>query len=412
MRTIHRHLLLPVALLALLVSPAAVIGADENAARTFTTVGVDDACQAAVAFLLAHQDEHGFFSDENPNRGGRIEADDRGALVRVPRHSAAMTALAIMGMSSVGHQPTDPTPEGRAMAKALDFMVREELQTAQGYYGQRDGSRMYGHGIITLMLAEMVGMGADEQQDLLLRDRTARAIDLILRSQAVPKTSIHRGGWRYDPHSTDSDISVTVWQLMALRAASNAGFDVPASSIARAVDYVKRSYRSDRDDDGRPLQLDRPFSYQAHGGDQQFSTTAAGILSLQVAGQYDALEVLGGANYLVAKPARPLPSLVLLRHLLLRPRHVSARRRTRRPRPPRDRGTAHGHAERRRLMARPRAQRTQRRPHLRHLPRPPQPLRPPPLPANLPAVAVPVVRSRHRRLSTPPGAMPARHAAP
>lgn len=305
MRTIHRHLLLPVALLALLVSPAAVIGADENAARTFTTVGVDDACQAAVAFLLAHQDEHGFFSDENPNRGGRIEADDRGALVRVPRHSAAMTALAIMGMSSVGHQPTDPTPEGRAMAKALDFMVREELQTAQGYYGQRDGSRMYGHGIITLMLAEMVGMGADEQQDLLLRDRTARAIDLILRSQAVPKTSIHRGGWRYDPHSTDSDISVTVWQLMALRAASNAGFDVPASSIARAVDYVKRSYRSDRDDDGRPLQLDRPFSYQAHGGDQQFSTTAAGILSLQVAGQYDALEVLGGANYLVANPPAP-----------------------------------------------------------------------------------------------------------
>lgn len=292
--------------LALWLAPALThdLRADEAPdVRLFTTEEVDDACQAAVAFLLSHQHEPGFFMEENRRRRDDwFESDGR---IRAPRHSAAMTALTIMALSSVGHQPTDPTPEGEALARALDFMVREELQTDDGYYGQRDGSRMYGHGIISLMLAEMVGMGATVEQDQLLRDRTQRAIDLILRSQRIDKGDSHRGGWRYEPHSRDSDISVTVWQLMALRAASNAGFEVPRRAIDEAIEYVQRSYRSDRDEQGRPTQLDRPFSYQAHGGDQQFSTTAAGILSLQVAGAYDVPEVLGGANYLLENPPNP-----------------------------------------------------------------------------------------------------------
>ena len=51
----------------------------------------------------------------------------------------------------------------------------------------------------------------------------------------------HRGGWRYRiEHYDGSDISVTGWQIMALRAAKNLGCDVPAETIARAVDYIKR----------------------------------------------------------------------------------------------------------------------------------------------------------------------------
>ena len=51
------------------------------------------------------------------------------------------------------------------MKKALAYVLRPEVQEKDGYFGQSDGSRMYGHGITTLMLSEMLGMGADAAQD-------------------------------------------------------------------------------------------------------------------------------------------------------------------------------------------------------------------------------------------------------
>ncbi|NJR31992.1 MAG: hypothetical protein HC778_02860, partial [Chamaesiphon sp. CSU_1_12] len=46
---------------------------------------------------------------------------------------------------------------------------------------------MYGHGIVSLALAEMLGMGFDKAQDRLLRDRVRKAVDLILRAQLIRK---------------------------------------------------------------------------------------------------------------------------------------------------------------------------------------------------------------------------------
>ena len=112
-----------------------------------------------------------------------------------------MTSLALMAMAAVGHQPVNPNDEGEAMKRALDFVLQEDRQSETGYYGSKDGSRMYGHGITTLTLSEMLGMGLDEKQDQKIRKRTQKAIDLILRSQKVPKSPSHQGGWRYSPDS-------------------------------------------------------------------------------------------------------------------------------------------------------------------------------------------------------------------
>ena len=46
-----------------------------------------------------------------------------------------------------------------------------------------------------------------------LRDALERAVALIVSSQN------DQGGWRYEPRPADADISVTVMQLVALRAA-------------------------------------------------------------------------------------------------------------------------------------------------------------------------------------------------
>ncbi len=252
------------------------------------------AAEKAVAWLIRQQKTAGLIvdekSDSQPKRGD------------LPSHSAAMTSLALMGLASVGHMPNDPTPEGVACGRALRYVVEGIEPDENGYLGRSDRSRMYGHGIITLMLAEMIGHAPDEATDKRMHDMLKGAVQLILRSQQVPKSEANRGGWRYEPSSSDSDISVSVWQVMSLRAAKNAGFDVPKEAIDSAVAYIKRSYRVERDSNGNPRSDAAAFSYEPYGGRQTFSTTAAGLLSLQVCGQYDAPEVVGSANWLMKSP--------------------------------------------------------------------------------------------------------------
>lgn len=248
----------------------------------------------AVEWLLKQQQESGLFSDQKSNQKPR-PGD-------IPSHSAAMTALAIMGLASVGHLPGNPTPEGAAAERALKFIVDNVEPDENGYLGRSDRSRMYGHGIITLMLTEMLGMSASEETEKKVRAMTEKAIRLIIRAQQTPKSEANRGGWRYEPSSSDSDISVSVWQLMSLRAAKNSGIEVPKEAIDNAVAYIKRSYRAERDSNGQLKQTEAAFSYEPYGGRQTFSTTAAGLLSLQVAGQYDVPEVLGSSNWLLKFP--------------------------------------------------------------------------------------------------------------
>ena len=224
-----------------------------------------------------------------------------GSIRTEDRNETVMTSLALLAFASAGHQPVDPGPEGEAMRKALGFVLREDRQSPDGYFGQRDGSRMYGHGITTLMLAEMLGMGTDREQDRLIRERCERAIELIVRSQQVKQGS-HRGGWRYTPDSRDADLSVTVWQLAALRSARNAGLEVSRKAIDDAVEYVRRSFRPGRGLDPRAPAVGPvgEFTYQAESGEGRFSTTAQGLLAMQVCGLYEAPEVEAAANRLLS----------------------------------------------------------------------------------------------------------------
>jgi hypothetical protein len=235
---------------------------------------VDDALRRAAQFLIACQDRQ------------------TGAIHNRLRNETAMTSLAILAFGALGHQPADPTPEGQSMKRALDYVLRPENQEQDGYFGKSDGSRMYGHGITTLMLAEMLGMGVDDKQDALIRQRCRKAIELILRAQRVPKNEMNRGGWRYTPDATDSDMSITCWQTMALRSARNAGLDVPKEAIDLAVRYIKGLY--DSGDRRRGL---GGFGYSSRGN--EVSTTAEGLLALQVCGDYECEEVKGASDRLL-----------------------------------------------------------------------------------------------------------------
>ena len=243
---------------------------------------VDIAAERAIAYLRSQQKENGAIFDKG--------------------HDTTMTSLAIMAMASVGLQPADPGVEGQAMQRALAFVLQDGRQDDKGYFGRSDGSRMYGHGIITLMLTEMLGMSTSDEQDKLLHDRGQKAIDLILSSQQEQKPVNARGGWRYEPSSRDADLSVSVWQLMALRSAKNDGLKVPATAIHGAVDYLKRSYSSPLDRNGLPSDKAGGFCYEPGRRNATFTMTAAGLLAMQVCGEYESPLVVGAADWLLAHP--------------------------------------------------------------------------------------------------------------
>jgi hypothetical protein len=256
--------------------------ADEVSSRP--SVVLEKAVARGIEFLISQQQTNGAIVNPPPPNQPTAHA---------------LTGLSIMALTAAGHRPTDDTPTGKTLRKALDYILdqkRQDTATVPGYFGF-DSSNMYGHGIVTLMLAEMVGMGVDAHQDEVIRDRCQKAVDLIVRSQKVKKSDAFKGGWRYAPTSADSDLSVTVWHVMALRAAKNAGLAVPKEAINDAVAYIKRSYYSKRDPTGRIIDLKSAFAYQPGAG-PTYSTAAEGLLALQVCGEYDAPELKGTAEWL------------------------------------------------------------------------------------------------------------------
>lgn len=257
----------------------------DTAISPFEKDDVDRSVDRAIDYLLRQQKENGAIHD----RG----------------HDTTMTSLSLMAMASVGIQPSDPDRRGQAMKRALDFVLSAERQDSDGYFGRQDGSRMYGHGITTLMLTEMLGMGATDEQDQQIHDRCQKGIDLILSAQKVRKSVNAQGGWRYTPGSGDSDLSASVWQLMALRSAKNDGLQVPATAIEEAVEYLKRSYSAPLDRNGLP-RTDAPggFCYEPGKRHATFTMTAAGLLAMQVCGEYESALVQGAADYLLARPPK------------------------------------------------------------------------------------------------------------
>lgn len=179
--------------------------------------------------------------------------------------NAALNALPMLAMLSAGQTP-GTHPYTSPLDRGLRFLLTQQNRDGAFTTG---GGMMYGHALATLLLAESAGMTRD---DRFIRPALQRAVTVILKAQAIEKGAFHDGGWRYDPASTDSDLSVTVWQITALKAASEAGIAVPRAAMERAGRYVKR--------------CEHPrggFGYQP-GGIPNESRTAAGIVALRLSG--------------------------------------------------------------------------------------------------------------------------------
>lgn len=193
------------------------------------------------------------------------------------RHPVALTAYTLMAFLAAGHLPGEGE-EGKVVRAGLQFLL--DSARPDGTFGDRSlGQYMYNHGVATIALAELYG----QTQAADIKPKLDRAIKLIISSQNP------EGGWRYRPIAQDADISVTVLQVVGLRAAKNAGIDVPQETIDRAVKYVKSCH--DPATGG--------FTYQPGNRAPGYARTAAAIYSLQVCGLYDDPLVKRGSDYIV-----------------------------------------------------------------------------------------------------------------
>ncbi len=202
--------------------------------------------------------------------------------------STASTSLAIMSFLSAGYIPGEGK-YGKQINKGILYVLDHQKENGMLVHRKSHGP-MYSHGISTLMLAEVVGM-VDKTLAKKCRKGLENAVRLILKSQNVAKSKRNKGGWRYQPASSDSDLSVTGWQLLALRAAKDAGCDVPKKNIDLAVKYVINCAHPRRGG----------FGYQP-GGVPSVTRTGTGLLALEVCGKHQSKAATIGADYLIAHP--------------------------------------------------------------------------------------------------------------
>lgn len=203
--------------------------------------------------------------------------------------SPAATSLSIMAFMAAGHVP-DEGPYGRTISKGVAWVLNEQQPNGLLVGSDRSHGPMYTHGIATLMLAEVSGMVDANQADR-CRKGLERAIKLIIDAQNHPKGGQHDGGWRYQPTSTDSDLSVTAWQLLALRAAKDIGCDIPSQNIDRAVAYIKRLR----------VQRGGGFGYMSGNG-ATITRSGCGIVALEVCGEHRCPETMAAAGRILSQP--------------------------------------------------------------------------------------------------------------
>jgi len=153
-----------------------------------------------------------------------------------------------------------------------------------------DPGFIYAHDMATLSLIEAFATAGDRSLAPMIED----ALGLIIRWQNTehkpealngpvsPRSPVY-AGWRYRPADRSSSVPVSLWQILVLRAAIVAGFDVPAWSLEKAADFIRTWY--DKEDE-------RPTFVTEEG---QADT---GILALQMCGYPGDPRIAAGLRHL------------------------------------------------------------------------------------------------------------------
>jgi hypothetical protein len=233
--------------------------------------------EAAVAsglmWLALHQGQDGHWSMNNFNQmarekpypAGKIYKYDYGAAMGLGTHpdEVAATSLALLPFLAAGqtHKASKDNNEAnkyhKGILQGLTYLINKQNKTS----GQLSGN-FYAHGIASIVLCEAYGLTSDP----MLKGPAQKALDYLVATQN------DGGGWRYAPKEA-GDLSVTGWQLMALKSGQMSGLRVPVGTLRGAERFVESC----------EVQDSGTYTYIAGGGATP-SMTATGMLCRQYLG--------------------------------------------------------------------------------------------------------------------------------
>ena len=238
------------------------------------------AVEAGLAWLALHQAVDGSWQFDLSGCRCDGACRDRGTLTG----STASTAIALLPFLGAGSTHVDG-PYQQTVSRGIYYLVSRMQPTPRG--GDFCEGTMYGHGVTTLALAEALGMTRDEMLAPYVRD----AVRFIETAQ-----DLHGGGWRYLPGQA-GDITVTAWQIAALKSAALAGMEVPSPTIEAAKRFLDR------------VQTQHGAAYGYRTPAAKPCTSAIGLLCRMYTGWGSGQEALNRGLTNLAKPG-PSPTNV------------------------------------------------------------------------------------------------------
>jgi hypothetical protein len=216
------------------------------------------------------------------------QAEEGTLIERFSGAAVGVTALTGLALMAGGHQPGRGR-YARAVSKCIDSVLSAANGPVPGFIGSADAQpnfrgmnqqAMYSHGFGCLFLSEVCGMLPDKARQKRVKDVLDQAIAFTVDARNK------EGGWRYEARPAIADVSVTVAQMMALRAAKNAGVFVRKNVIDDGVAYIKACQMPDGG-----------FSYFKGQGYSAFARSAAAIVGLYSAGIYTGRDIEKGLRY-------------------------------------------------------------------------------------------------------------------
>jgi len=225
-----------------------------------STVEAESCVSAGLRWLVKAQAPDGHWDCKSWDGGGNYDV--------------GMTGLALLAFLGAGYTHT----KGRykdTVARGLDWLRYN--QKPNGAFGYQT---FYEQGIATMAVSEAFGMTRSDS----VRMMAQKAVDFICQTQP------DHGGFRYagavDKES--GDMSVTGWQIMAIKSAICSELTVPVQAIDRSREFLKNTFR---EYGGSAYIVSQPNATPA--------MSAIGMACRQFLGDnYDA-EINAAANYLL-----------------------------------------------------------------------------------------------------------------
>jgi hypothetical protein len=198
----------------------------------------------------------------------------------------AMTGLALLAF--LAHGDTDKSEAyGGTVKKAVTWILGNGAKTDGRLHmaKQFNQAGVYEHGMCTYALCEYYTMSKDERVIPMLK----QAVAYIVEGQGPD------GGWMYSYDRTANDLSVSGWQIQALRAAQLTKLEIPGVDAAfrKAMKYLA----ADKGPKG---------GYGYRGPSDKYSLTGAGIWC-RLLGKAERAELRPGLEWMLAETEKSYP---------------------------------------------------------------------------------------------------------